>query len=193
MLGAKTGSGIRVVEDHDRTLPLVPALAAELDQVWTNLIDNALGAMAGSGTLTLRTSVQGDSAVVEVADTGPGIPEQVRRRVSEPCSTTEPVGQGTGLGLDVAWRIVTTRHGGVLEVRSEPGDTRFVVRLPPLTTRPGLRTVACGPRAWRTATASRGLPGCARGPRNRTGGRGARDGVPRGDGRAGRAPGPRDA
>ncbi len=86
--------------------------------------------MAGSGTLTLHTSRSGDSAVVEVRDTGPGIPEEVRRRVFEPFFTTKPVGQGTGLGLDVAWRIVTQRHGGVLEVRSSPGDTRFVVRLP---------------------------------------------------------------
>jgi CheY-like chemotaxis protein len=132
--GASEG---RVVKDYDRALPLVPAYAAELNQVWTNLIDNALDAMDGSGTLTLRTSVQGDSAVVEVGDTGPGIPEDVRRRVFEPFFTTKPVGQGTGLGLDVAWRIVTTRHGGVLKVRSEPGDTRFVVRLPLSETPPG--------------------------------------------------------
>jgi signal transduction histidine kinase len=68
--------------------------------------------------------------VVEVVDTGPGIPEPLRRRVFEPFFTTKPVGQGTGLGLDVAWRIVTTRHGGVLKVRSRPGETRFLVRLP---------------------------------------------------------------
>ncbi|MEX5719148.1 sensor histidine kinase [Geodermatophilus maliterrae] len=130
MLSAKTGPGIRVVKEYDRGLPLVPAYAAELNQVWTNLIDNALDAMDGSGTLTLRTARAGESAVVEVADTGPGIPEEVRRRVFEPFFTTKAVGQGTGLGLDVAWRIVTGRHGGALEVRSVPGDTRFVVRLP---------------------------------------------------------------
>jgi signal transduction histidine kinase len=130
MLSAKTGPGIRVVKEYDRSLPPVPAYAAELNQVWTNLIDNALDAMAGEGTLTLRTAVDGDNAVVEVVDTGPGIPEPLRRRVFEPFFTTKPVGQGTGLGLDVAWRIVTTRHGGVLKVRSRPGETRFVVRLP---------------------------------------------------------------
>ncbi len=130
VLSAKTGPGIRVVKEYDRGLPPVPAYAAELNQVWTNLIDNALDAMGGSGTLTLRTGVEGDSAVVEVADTGPGIPEEVRRRVFEPFFTTKPVGQGTGLGLDVAWRIVTNRHGGVLKVRSRPGETRFIVRLP---------------------------------------------------------------
>ena len=130
MLSAKTGPGIRVVKEYDRSLPPVPAYAAELNQVWTNLIDNALDAMAGEGTLTLRTAVDGDNAVVEVVDTGPGIPEPLRRRVFEPFFTTKPVGQGTGLGLDVAWRIVTTRHGGVLKVRSRPGETRFLVRLP---------------------------------------------------------------
>jgi signal transduction histidine kinase len=99
--------------------------------VWTNLIVNALDAMAGDGgTLTLRNARDGDCVLVEVADTGPGIPEELRRRVFEPFFTTKPVGQGTGLGLDVAWRIVTQRHGGVVKVQSEPGDTRFVVRLP---------------------------------------------------------------
>jgi signal transduction histidine kinase len=130
MLSAKTGPRVRVVKEYDRSLPPVPGYAAELNQVWTNLIDNALDAMGGEGTLTLRTTRDGDTAVVEVADTGPGIPEEVRRRVFEPFFTTKPVGQGTGLGLDVAWRIVTNRHGGVLKVRSSPGDTRFVVRLP---------------------------------------------------------------
>ncbi|MGY1670631.1 ATP-binding protein [Geodermatophilus sp. SYSU D00710] len=130
VLSAKIPPGIRVVKEYDPALPLVPAYAAELNQVWTNLIDNALDAMGDTGTLTLRTSLEGDSAVVEVVDTGPGIPEEVRRRVFEPFFTTKPVGQGTGLGLDVAWRIVANRHGGVLKVRSSPGDTRFVVRLP---------------------------------------------------------------
>jgi signal transduction histidine kinase len=130
VLSAKTGPGITVVKQYDRGLPAVPAYAAELNQVWTNLIDNALDAMDGRGTLTLRTAVDGAHALVEVADTGPGIPEELRRRVFEPFFTTKPVGQGTGLGLDVAFRIVTTRHGGVIEVRSRPGDTRFQVRLP---------------------------------------------------------------
>jgi signal transduction histidine kinase len=130
VLSAKIAPGVRVVKEYDPDLPLVPAYAAELNQVWTNLVDNALDAMGGTGTLTLRTALEGDYAVVEVADTGPGIPEEVRRRVFEPFFTTKPIGQGTGLGLDVAWRIVTNRHGGVIKVRSEPGDTRFVVRLP---------------------------------------------------------------
>jgi signal transduction histidine kinase len=128
-------AGLEVVKDFDRSLPPVPVYAAELNQVWTNLIDNAVQAMAGSGTLTLRTRRDGDHAVVEIGDTGPGIPESNRRRIFEPFFTTKPVGQGTGLGLDISYRIVVGRHGGDLSVRSEPGDTRFTVRLP-LTERP---------------------------------------------------------
>nr|WP_239521597.1 ATP-binding protein [Geodermatophilus sabuli] len=130
MLGAKIAPGVTVVKDYDRGLPAVPAYAGELNQVWTNLIHNALDAMAGEGTLTLRTSRDGDCALVEIADTGPGIPDELRRRVFEPFFTTKPVGQGTGLGLDVSWRIVVNRHGGDLRLRSEPGDTRFQVLLP---------------------------------------------------------------
>jgi len=130
MLGGKIKSGITVVKEYDRSLPKVPAYAGELNQVWTNLIVNALDAMAGEGTLTLRTGRDGDCALVEVADTGPGIPEELRPRVFEPFFTTKPVGQGTGLGLDVSWRIVVKRHGGDLRVTSTPGDTRFQVVLP---------------------------------------------------------------
>ncbi|MGY1631333.1 ATP-binding protein [Geodermatophilus sp. SYSU D01186] len=130
VLGAKIPPGVTVVKDYDRALPLVPAYAGELNQVWTNLVANALDAMAGEGTLTLRTARDGDCALVEVADTGPGIPEELQRRVFEPFFTTKPVGQGTGLGLDVSWRIVVTRHGGDLRVQSRPGDTRFSVLLP---------------------------------------------------------------
>ncbi|MGY1624518.1 ATP-binding protein [Geodermatophilus sp. SYSU D00965] len=130
MLSAKIPPGVTVVKDYDRSLPLVPAYAGELNQVWTNLVVNALDAMAGEGTLTLRTGRDGDCALVEVADTGPGIPEDLRRRVFEPFFTTKPVGQGTGLGLDVSYRIVVTRHGGDLRVQSRPGDTRFQVLLP---------------------------------------------------------------
>ena len=130
ILGAKIAPEVRVVKDYDRTLPAVPAYAGELNQVWTNLIHNALDAMAGEGTLTLRTRRDGDSALVEIGDTGPGIPEELRQRVFEPFFTTKPVGQGTGLGLDVSYRIVVKRHGGDLRVVSEPGDTRFQVLLP---------------------------------------------------------------
>jgi signal transduction histidine kinase len=130
MLGAKIPPGVTVVKEYDRSLPKVPAYAGELNQVWTNLIVNALDAMGEEGRLTLRTGTDGECAVVEICDTGPGIPEALRSRVFEPFFTTKPVGQGTGLGLDVSWRIVVKRHGGDLRVTSEPGNTRFVVVLP---------------------------------------------------------------
>jgi signal transduction histidine kinase len=134
MLSSKL-QGIEVVKDFDRSLPPVPVYAGELNQVWTNLIDNAVQAMGGSGTLTVRTYAENGNARVEIGDTGPGIPPELRQRIFEPFFTTKPVGQGTGLGLDVAYRIVVGRHGGSLTVESEPGNTRFVVCLP-LTERP---------------------------------------------------------
>jgi signal transduction histidine kinase len=130
MMSAKIGPNITVVKDYDRSIPLLHVYAAELNQVWTNLIDNAVQAMDGSGTLTIRTSLSEVDAVVEIGDTGPGIPADVLPRVFEPFFTTKPVGEGTGLGLDISWRIVVNRHHGDLSVTSEPGDTRFVVRIP---------------------------------------------------------------
>jgi signal transduction histidine kinase len=129
MLAGKL-EGIEVVKDFDRSLPPVPVYSGELNQVWTNLIDNAVQAMDGHGTLTVRTSMDGDQVRVEIGDTGPGIPERLRQRIFEPFFTTKPVGQGTGLGLDISYRIVVGRHGGDLTVESRPGDTRFIVRLP---------------------------------------------------------------
>ncbi|HEX3789747.1 MAG TPA: ATP-binding protein [Pseudonocardiaceae bacterium] len=130
MLNRKIGDGITVVRQYDRTLPAVPVYAAELNQVWTNLIDNAADAMAGHGTLTVRTRRENDRLVVEIGDTGPGIPPEITGRIFEPFFTTKPVGAGTGLGLDISWRIVVNRHHGDLSVESAPGDTRFQVRLP---------------------------------------------------------------
>jgi len=130
MLGQKIGHGIEVVTEFDRTLPEIPCYAAELNQVWTNLIDNAVAAMGGSGTLTVRTYRENDCAVVEIGDTGPGVPAEIRDRIFEPFFTTKPVGEGTGLGLDISWRIVVNKHHGDLSVTSRPGDTWFKVRLP---------------------------------------------------------------
>jgi signal transduction histidine kinase len=121
--------GVTLVKDYDRSLPRVPAYPGELNQVWTNLIDNALDAMAGSGTLTVRSTLDGDWVLVEIVDTGPGVPQELRERIFEPFFTTKEVGEGTGLGLDVSWRIVVNRHDGDLRVVSQPGDTRFQVRL----------------------------------------------------------------
>jgi signal transduction histidine kinase len=132
MLGAKIGDGITVVRDYAPGLPRIPAFAAELNQVWTNLIDNAVDAMGGTGTLTVRTGLDADrdQVLVEIGDSGPGIPPEIRNRIFEPFFTTKDVGQGTGLGLDISWRIVVKKHHGDIRVESSPGDTRFQVRLP---------------------------------------------------------------
>jgi signal transduction histidine kinase len=130
MLGGKIPPDIVVVKDYDPAVPPVPAYAAELNQVWTNLIDNAVSAMGGAGTLTVRTGVDRDQLFVEIGDTGSGVPAEIRERIFEPFFTTKQVGQGTGLGLDISWRIVVNKHHGSIEVDSVPGDTRFRVRLP---------------------------------------------------------------
>jgi len=130
MLADKLGAGVTVVKHYDRGLPRIPSYPAELNQVWTNLIDNAVAAMSGSGTLTITTSMDHDMALIEIADTGPGVPAELRERIFEPFFTTKPVGQGTGLGLDITSRIVVTRHHGDVRLESEPGNTRFQVRLP---------------------------------------------------------------
>jgi signal transduction histidine kinase len=130
MLNHKIGNGVKVVKDYDRSLPQVPATPAELNQVWTNLIDNAVQAMNGVGTLTIKTYRDDGYVVVAVGDTGPGVPDELRKRVFEPFFTTKPVGEGTGLGLDISYRIVVNGHGGDIVLKSKPGDTKFLVRLP---------------------------------------------------------------
>jgi thioredoxin reductase (NADPH) len=120
---------IEIVRDLDPGLPGVEASGSELNQVWTNLIDNAIDAMGPGGRLTLCTRLQGERVCVEVGDDGPGIPPDLRARIFDAFFTTKPVGQGTGLGLDIAQRIVAG-HRGELSVQSEPGDTRFRVLLP---------------------------------------------------------------
>jgi signal transduction histidine kinase len=129
ILGHKL-SGIEVRRDYDRTLPRIPAYAAELNQVWTNLIDNAADAMGGSGVLTLRTYRDGDEVVVAVGDDGPGIPEHVRPRIFEAFFTTKAAGSGTGLGLENAKRTVVKRHHGRIDVETSSVGTTFAVRLP---------------------------------------------------------------
>jgi signal transduction histidine kinase len=130
ILAGKIPPGIRLVKDYDRSLPAIPAYAKELNQVWTNLIDNAVSAMGEAGVLTVRTSMDRDQVVVVICDTGPGVPAEIRDRIFDPLFTTKPVGQGTGLGLDVAWRIVVNNHHGDVAVESVPGHTEFRVRLP---------------------------------------------------------------
>ncbi|HEV7204265.1 MAG TPA: ATP-binding protein [Jatrophihabitans sp.] len=132
MLSRKITPDVQVVKDYDRSLPQIPVYGAELNQVWTNLIDNALQAMDGAGTLTVRTTRVPDQPMidVEIGDTGPGIPAEIVTRIYEPFFTTKPVGEGTGLGLDISWRIVVKKHHGDLSVQSRPGETTFRVRLP---------------------------------------------------------------
>ncbi len=125
--------GVEVVRDYEEDLPRVTAYGGELNQVWTNLVDNAIDAVSTSeesGRIRLRTGCERDRVLVEVSDDGPGIPQEDCARIFEPFFSTKDVGEGTGLGLDVSYRIVVGRHGGDIHVVSEPGETRFEVRLP---------------------------------------------------------------
>jgi signal transduction histidine kinase len=128
----KHSGAITVVKEFDQSLPEIPCYPGDLNQVWTNIIDNALAAMREKGgTLTIRTGREGEKlARIEICDTGPGIPEEAREHIFEPFFTTKPVGEGTGLGLDLAWNIVVKKHHGDLRVESVPGNTRFIVLLP---------------------------------------------------------------
>ena len=131
MLGHRLrDSGITVVRDYDDSVPTITANPGELNQVWTNLIDNAVDAMDGSGTLTVRTYADASHVVVEISDTGVGMTEEVAAHAFEPFFTTKEVGKGTGLGLDISRRIVGERHGGEIGVESTPGATVVRVRLP---------------------------------------------------------------
>jgi PAS domain S-box-containing protein len=122
--------GLAVKREFDRTIPPVKAFGSGLNQVWTNVLDNAADAIGDQGTITIRTRSEDDRVIVEIEDDGPGIPSEHLSRVFEPFFSTKPQGEGTGLGLDTVWRIVTEEHGGTVEVDSEPGCTRFKVSLP---------------------------------------------------------------
>ena len=124
------GDGVTVVRDYGPGVPQIEAYAGELNQVWTNLIDNAIDAMDGAGTLRLTTRAEGDDVLIEVGDTGPGMPPEVAARAFETFYTTKDVGKGTGLGLDIAQRIVVERHGGTITIDSQPGETVLRVRIP---------------------------------------------------------------
>lgn len=129
MLRHRLKHGINVKLDFDRTLPKICARGSDLNQVWTNLIDNAADAMQGKGELRIRTARELDGLLVEIGDNGPGIPEEAQAHIFEPFFTTKGVGQGTGLGLETARRIVQEHHGE-MTFQSVPGDTRFQIRLP---------------------------------------------------------------
>ena len=130
MLGHKLRDGVTVVRDYGADVPRIDAYAGELNQVWTILIDNAVNAMDGAGTLRIVTRADGNDVVIEVCDTGPGMAPQVAARAFEAFYTTKDVGKGTGLGLDIAQRIVMQRHGGTIAIDSRPGETVLRVLIP---------------------------------------------------------------
>ena len=131
MLGHKLEGHVTVVRDYDPAVPRIEVMAGELNQVWTNLIDNAVDAMGDGGTLRVATRYDPTGwVVVEIGDTGPGMTEETQQHAFEPFFTTKPVGKGTGLGLDISRRIVVDRHGGEISVESQPGETVLRVRLP---------------------------------------------------------------
>jgi signal transduction histidine kinase len=131
MLGHKLKKGdVKIVREYEDGLPMVCGHAGEPNQVWTNLIDNAIDAVEGQGRIVVRTAMENGHVLVEVGDDGTGIPGEVRERMFEPFYTTKDVGQGTGLGLDISRRVVVDDHKGDIRVESRPGDTRFQVRLP---------------------------------------------------------------
>jgi signal transduction histidine kinase len=122
--------GVAVTREYAPDLPRIQAFAGELNQVWTNLLDNALDAVAVGGRIEVRTGRENSHVRVDIRDDGPGIPSDLLGRIWEPFFTTKPMGEGTGLGLDVVHRIVVRRHGGEIAVTSVPGETCFTVRLP---------------------------------------------------------------
>jgi signal transduction histidine kinase len=132
ILSYKLGPGITLKREYKQFLPRITAYGSELNQVWTNLLDNALDALNGQGEIRIRTwqENQPEQVVVEISDNGPGIPPEIQSRIFEPFFTTKEVGQGTGIGLDIAYRIVVTHHKGEIKVSSRPGQTHFQVFLP---------------------------------------------------------------
>jgi signal transduction histidine kinase len=129
MLRYRLKHGIDITREYDRSAPKVCGHGSELNQIWTNLIDNAIDAMNGHGLLVIKTASEFGRVLVEIRDSGPGISPEIRDRIFEPFFTTKPVGEGTGLGLDTVYRIVR-KHRGEVRVESEPGCTSFQVRIP---------------------------------------------------------------
>lgn len=130
ILRSRLKAGIRIQREYDPALPRVEAQGGELNQVWTNIIDNAITAMDGQGLLILRTSQADGWVIVEIEDNGPGIPEDVAPKIFDPFFTTKPLGQGTGLGLHISYNTIVQQHQGQITVQSQPGRTCFQVKLP---------------------------------------------------------------
>jgi signal transduction histidine kinase len=121
---------VTVKREYAQDLPRIEAYASELNQVWTNMIDNAVDAMNGKGEIKIKTYQKDQEVVVEIVDNGPGIPEDTQSRIFEPFFTTKAPGHGTGLGLHISHDIIVNRHHGQLTVESKPGETKFRVVLP---------------------------------------------------------------
>lgn len=130
MLNHKLKHGVDVQRIYDRSLPRITAYPGELNQVWTNIIDNAIDAMAGTGTITITTTRDETCLMIEIADNGPGVPQEIQSRIFEPFFSTKAQGEGSGLGLDIAYRIIASHHHGDIKLVSQPGATRFQVWVP---------------------------------------------------------------
>jgi signal transduction histidine kinase len=130
MLRSKLKGGINVQRDYAADLPPIQAYGSELNQVWTNIIDNATAAMQGQGEIILRTGREGKWVVVEIEDNGPGIPAEIQPKIFDPFFTTKPPGEGTGLGLNISHNIIVQKHQGQISVSSQPGRTCFQIKLP---------------------------------------------------------------
>jgi signal transduction histidine kinase len=130
MLRGRLKAGITVHREYCTDAPLIRAYGSELNQVWTNIIDNAIDAMNGQGEIWIRTCYDDQCVIVELEDSGPGIPEAVLPHVFDPFYTTKAPGKGTGMGLNISHNIVVQKHQGRIDVSSRPGQTRFVIRLP---------------------------------------------------------------
>ena len=130
ILRSKLKKGVEVVREYAEDLPAIEAYASELNQVWTNLIDNGIDAMEGSGTLIIRAKREDPWLVVEIEDSGPGIPPEHLPKIFDPFFTTKPPGEGTGLGLNISRNLIVKKHHGKMSVKSEPGSTCFTVHLP---------------------------------------------------------------
>jgi signal transduction histidine kinase len=137
ILNHKLKGNIQVIREYDQSLPRISAYGSELNQVWTNILDNAIDALQDKGQIRIRTWQEGTFVCVEISDNGPGIPPEIQSRIFEPFFTTKEVGKGTGLGLDTAYRIVVKDHDGTLNMSSVPGNTRFHACLPIQITRKG--------------------------------------------------------
>jgi len=130
ILGSKLRGDISVQRDYAEDLPMIQGYGSELNQVWTNILDNAIDAMNGKGEIKIRTRRDGDWAVVEIEDNGPGIPKEIQSKIFDAFFTTKSPGKGTGLGLNISYNIVVHKHRGDIRAFSKPGQTRFEVRLP---------------------------------------------------------------